>query len=86
MNVMAGWIPFEEIAPPIDGTFILVAGFKPELDYPAPPCVVAAWDAEVSEWVYAYWDSAWRSTLKSPTHWLPLPLPKSNLSDEGMNP
>lgn len=39
--------------------------------------VVARWKAvdtwEQGYWVYAAWDSGWRSVYENPTHWMPIP-------------
>jgi hypothetical protein len=70
---------------PKDGTFVLLFGgdagdgddalgmqFDPKdaAKINARP-VVAKW--EDGFWVYAAWDSDWRSVYSNPTHWMTLP-------------
>ena len=65
---------------PLDGTWVLLFGgrtsnytgdeyFADEGDWYRP--VVAKWDG--GAWVYAGWDSRWRSEYEDPTEWSELP-------------
>lgn len=65
---MTDWQPIETA--PKDGTFVILKGGEHDEGYGAP-CVVAFWDGRF--WVYAYWDTNWRSSYRNPTHWMPIP-------------
>jgi hypothetical protein len=60
---------------PQDGTFVLLRGGSTKSDYAfwdepddgSSRAVVGKWDGE--DWVYAFWDSAWRSAYYNPTEW-----------------
>lgn len=78
------WQPIDTA--PKDGTWVLLTGGKVfESDYERMesstenPAVVAFWctdDLGFEFWCYAFWDSAWRSAYKNPTHWMYIHNPK----------
>lgn len=71
---------------PKDGTWVWLSGgytdegdgdgrFKPEFtEIDVTRAVSAKWDKDFEEWVICYWDGAWRTTYREPTHWM-LPEP-----------
>lgn len=73
------WQPIETA--PRDGTWVLLTGGEDTENYGENgPVVSARWWQEYGPdgdwyWAYAYWDSAWRSEYKNPTHWMPPPDP-----------
>lgn len=67
-------IPLPICTAPKDGTWVLVGGgcIDPlEWDGTQPAWVSAKYHD--SEWVFDYWDGAFRSIYIGPTHWLPIP-------------
>lgn len=74
------WQPIETA--PRDGTFIILCGGKRDnyspIEQENSP-VVGRWqkwpNPDSCCWVYAFWDSDWRSEYINPTHWMPLPEP-----------
>jgi len=71
------WFPIETA--PRDGTWVLIRFEDTDIEQ---SMVTAKWVKNSyhpsGEWVYDYWDSEWRSWVRYPTHWMPLPqLPKT---------
>ena len=52
----------------LSGGPVVVAYFDPAVNYGDD-------EKEEGGWLYAYWDSNWRSSFEAPTHWMPLPAP-----------
>lgn len=88
MRPYMGWLKIDSA--PKDGTWILLGGGQVDphgwsvgtgsLDAESAPAVVAAmWHKDVpsdpGDWVFCYWDSAFRSYYLNPTHWMPIPAP-----------
>jgi hypothetical protein len=68
------WLPIETA--PRDGSWVLLKGgdsFEPTDSGRLYPCVSAWWNADWEEWVFVWFDSAWRGTWEAPTHWMPIP-------------
>ena len=74
---MSDWQPIETA--PKDGSWVLLGGGQHDANTwygpgPEAPAVVGRWD---KGWFFANWDGDYRSEYLIPTHWMPLPVPRS---------
>lgn len=81
------WIKCSERMPPMDGTFVLLAGGETDEDFYRRDDgegfrpVVAKWvppyrpGGDDGYWAMCYWDGDWRTGYSNPTHWMPLSEP-----------
>jgi hypothetical protein len=76
--LMTNWLPIDQA--PKDGTPVLLKGGTYTHDdsgdtEDCTPVVCGFWDCDKSypEWVFAFWDGAWRSSYDNPTHFMLIP-------------